>query len=68
MIVDPHIREPARELAPPGRVVAPCELVHDHVADVVSVVDVLAAGIAEADDQQVERRGAFAPAPGQAHC
>ena len=28
---------------------------------------VLTAGIAEPDDEQVERRGAFAPSPGQAH-
>ena len=43
------------------------ELVDDHEADVVAVPRVLAAGIAETDDEQVERRGAFAPFPGQAH-
>jgi hypothetical protein len=28
---------------------------------------VATAGIAEADDEQIERRGAFAPAPREAH-
>ena len=43
------------------------ELLDDHVADVVAVPCVLAAGVAEPDHEQVERRGAFAPSPGQAH-
>ena len=43
------------------------ELVDHHMADVVSVARVLAARIAETDDEQVERRRAFAPSPGQAH-
>src|SRR5207302_4447856 len=50
-----------------GSAVPAGELVRDHVADVVPVARVLAAGIAEADDEQVERRGAFAPPPRQAH-
>ena len=47
----------------------PCrarQLVDDHVADVVAVARVLATRVAETDDQQVERRGAFAPAPREA--
>jgi hypothetical protein len=46
--------------------VPPRELIDDHEADVVPVALVLAPRIAEADDQQVERRGAFAPTPRQA--
>src|SRR5581483_8405294 len=65
--VDAHLGEPARELAAEAGAVAPRELVHDHVADVVPVPGVLAPRVAEADDEQVERRGAFAPAPGQPH-
>ena len=53
------------ELGPPRRAVPARELVDDHPADVVPVPRVLAARIAEPDDEQVERRGAFAPAPGQ---
>ena len=53
--------------AAPRAVVPPRELLDDHVADVVAVARVLAARVAEPDDEQVERRGAFAPSPGQAH-
>ena len=42
-------------------------LVDHHPADVVAMAGVAAARIAEADDEQIERRGAFAPAPGEAH-
>src|SRR3954471_8119848 len=66
MPVDAHLGELSRELAPPGAAVPPCELVGDHVADVVAVPRVLAAGVAEADDEQVERRGAIPPAPRKA--
>src|SRR5205823_7301802 len=65
--VDPDVGELPRELALPGAVVAAGELVDDHLPDVVTVTDVLPPGIAEADDEQVERRGALAPPPGQAH-
>ena len=66
----PSIRTSASrpvELAAPRAAVPPRELVDDHVADVVAVPRVLAARVAEPDDEQVERRGAFAPSPGQAH-
>src|SRR5262249_31076186 len=65
--VDPDVGELPRELALPGRMVSKRELVDDHMADVVAVVGVLAAGIAEPDDQQVERGGALTPAPGETH-
>jgi len=43
------------------------ELVDDHPSDVVSVLCVLAAGIAEADDEQLERRGPVASTPRETH-
>jgi hypothetical protein len=43
------------------------KLLDDHPADVVPVSRVLAPGIAETYDEQVERRGAFAPTPGKTH-
>src|SRR6185312_16265266 len=67
MRVDPHLGEAAVELRAPRAVVAPRELLHDHVADVVAVACVLAPGVPEPDDEQVEGRRAFAPSPGQAH-
>ena len=63
--VDADLREPAVELRAPGAVVAARELVDDQPADVVPVARVLAAGIAEARDEQVER-GAV-PARPEAH-
>ena len=42
-------------------VVPPRELVDDHPADVVPVALVTRAGVAEARDEQVERRGRLAP-------
>jgi fructoselysine-6-P-deglycase FrlB-like protein len=47
--------------------VAAAELADDHRADVVAMTCVLATRIAEPDDEQVERRGAFASAPREAH-
>jgi len=46
----------ARELRAPGAAVAAGELVRDHRADVVTVALVLAARVAQPDDEQVERR------------
>ena len=40
---------------------APGELLDDHPADVVTIAGVLATGIPETRDEQVERRGALAP-------
>ena len=37
------------------------QLVDDHPAGVVTVARVLAARIAETDDEKIQRRGAFAP-------
>ena len=67
MLVDPDLGELAVELAAPRAAVPARELLDDHEADVVAVARVLAARVAEPDDEQVERRGAFAPSPGQAH-
>ena len=67
MPVEAELREPAVELRPPGSTVPARELFDDHPADVVAVARVLASRIAETDDEQVERRGPFAPAPRQAH-
>ena len=67
VLVDPHLGEPAVELAAPRAAVPARELLDDHEADVVAVARVLAPRVAEPDDEQVERRGAFAPSPGQAH-
>ena len=60
-LVDPHLRELAGELRAERPVVSPGELVDDHPAGVVTVARVLAAGVAETDDEQIERRGALAP-------
>jgi hypothetical protein len=43
------------------------ELVHDHPPGVVTVPCVLAARVPETDDEQVERRGAFASTPRETH-
>src|SRR4051812_35200243 len=67
MAVEANLGETAVELRAPGGTVPAGELVHDQGADVVTGALVLAPGIAEADDEQIERRGAFAPAPGQTH-
>ena len=56
MAVEPDLGQLAGELRAPGAAVAPRELVDDHPAGVVAVACVLAAGIAETDDEQVERR------------
>src|SRR5581483_8144246 len=58
--VDPDVRKPAVELRLPRAAVPPRELVDDHVADVVTVARVLAAGIAETSDEQVVRRAVAA--------
>ena len=58
---DAHLGELTGELGAEGAVVAPRELVDDHPAGVVPVARVLAAGVAEADDEQIQRRGALAP-------
>ena len=67
MAVEAHLRELAVELALPRRAVTARELVDDHPADVVPVPGVFAPGIAEADDEQIERRGAVASTPREAH-
>src|SRR5919106_5725648 len=65
-LADPQLAQIAGELAAPGAAVAPRQLVHDHVADVVPVAGVLAARVPEARDEQVERRGGVA-SPEQSH-
>ena len=57
VIVDPNVRDAAVELGSKGRRVPPPELVDDHPADVVPVTLVARARIAEARDEQLERRG-----------
>src|SRR5438067_1871133 len=47
------------------RAVTMREIDHVHLADVVTMACVLAVLIAEADYEQIERRGAFAPTPRQ---
>ena len=63
VLVEADLGELAGELGAQRAVVPARELVDDHPADVVAVALVLAARVAEADDEQVERRGAFAPTP-----
>src|SRR6266545_298484 len=65
MTVEADLGETPVELRPPGRTMAPRQLLDDHPADVVAVTFVCAPGIAEPHDEQVERRGAFAPTPRQ---
>ena len=67
MPIEPKLGDLAVELPLPGGAVATGQLVDHHPADVVAMAGVAAARIAEADDKQIERRGAFAPAPGEAH-
>src|SRR5206468_11392842 len=67
MAVDPYLGELTRELRAPRAAVSARELVDDHLADVVAVARVLAARVAETDDEQVERGVAIAAAPGQPH-
>jgi hypothetical protein len=52
-----NLRQLTGEFAPERPAVTMCELVDDHPADVVAVLRVLAARVAETDDKQVERRG-----------
>src|SRR5687768_6801886 len=59
--VHPNLRDLARELRPEGAAVPPCQLVGDEEADVVPRARVLAPWIAEAGDEEVERRGVLAP-------
>jgi hypothetical protein len=54
--VEPDLRELSRELRAPRAAVAARELLDDEMADVVPVARVLAARVAEPDDEQVERR------------
>ena len=54
--VEPDLRELAGELRLPRAAVPARELVEHEVPDVVAVARVFAAGIAEADDEQIERR------------
>ena len=65
--VDPNLGDAAVELAAPRPAVPACELVDHHVPDVVAIPGVLSARVPQSHDQQVERRRAFAPSPGQAH-
>src|SRR5262249_5146329 len=67
IVVEAHLRKLPVELALPRRAVPARELVEHHPARVVPVPRVLAAGVAETDDQQVERRGTVASAPREAH-
>src|SRR6185369_2119523 len=64
--VEPDVGDLAGELRAPRPAVPPRELVSDHEADVVPRRRVLTPGIAEPDDQEVERRGLLAPTE-QAH-
>ena len=61
------LRELTGELASEAAVATTCELVDDHPADVVPVARVLAARVAEADDEQVERRRGLLAALEEAH-
>ena len=63
MAVEPDLCQAAVELRAPRPAVPARELVHHHPAGVVARLRVVAAGIAEPDDEQVERRGPLAPAP-----
>ncbi len=67
MTVQSQLRELAGELPLPRRTVPARELLDDHPAHVVAVAGVLATGIPEADDEQLERRGSVASTPREAH-
>ena len=60
-VLDADLGEPAAELPLERALVPARQLVDDHPADVVPVRRMLAAGVAEACDEQVERRGRVAP-------
>ena len=60
-VIEPDLGELPRELRAERAVMTACELVDDHPAGVVAVAGVLAARVAQADDEEIERRGAFAP-------
>src|SRR5207237_7702012 len=59
-VADAQLGEPAGELRAERAAVAPRQLVGDEPADVVPRPLVLAARVAEAHDEQVERRGGLA--------
>ncbi len=65
--VHTDLGELAGELALPRAVVPTRELVHDHPANVVPVVRVLPTGIAEPDDEQVQRRPRVVSAEAKTH-
>jgi hypothetical protein len=65
-IAEPDLAELAGELRAERAVVPACQLVDDHPAGVVPVARVLAARIAETDDEEIERRGAL-PSTKEAH-
>src|SRR5919201_1091406 len=67
MAAEANLRQPAVELPLPGSPVPTRELLQHHPADVVAMAGVLPAGIAETDDEQVERRGSVASTPREAH-
>src|SRR5205807_4014634 len=54
--VEADLGKLSRELRARGAAVPACELVGDEIADVVAVARVLAPGVPEPDDEQVERR------------
>src|SRR2546423_15462455 len=57
--VEPNLGELAGELRAPAAVEPSRELVHHHPADVVAVALVLAPGVSQPDDEQVEGGAAF---------
>ena len=59
--IEPKLGELTGELRAPAAVEPPRELVHHHPADVVAVALVLAPGVSQPDDEQVECRGRLAP-------
>ena len=60
VLVDPCLGEPPVELRLEGGIAAAGELVDDHPADVVAITLVTRSGVAEARDEQIERRGTLA--------
>ena len=62
LLAEPHLGQRTGELRAPGAAVPARQLVDDQPAGVVPRLLVLAAGIAEPRDEQVERRGGHAPA------
>ena len=59
--VQPRLRQLAGELSAPPGLGPPCQLFHHHPAHVVARALVLASGIPEPRDQQVDRRGMSLP-------